>query len=53
MKDENFTIKEIELKLKKYCSYQDRCHFEVENKLTNLEIDRMEAYTSIFSALAS
>ena len=33
MKNENFTINEIEQKLKRYCSYQDRCHNEVEKKL--------------------
>ena len=38
MKDENFTVKEIELKLKKYCSYQDRCHIEVDNKLKNFNL---------------
>ena len=38
MKSENFTIKEIEFKLKQYCSYQDRCHSEVENKLSNFNL---------------
>jgi regulatory protein len=38
MKSENFTIKEIEFKLKKYCSYQDRCHNEVENKLSKFNL---------------
>ena len=38
MKSENFTIKEIEFKLKQYCSYQDRCHSEVENKLLKFNL---------------
>ena len=38
MKSENFTIKEIEFKLKHYCSYQDRCHNEVENKLSKFNL---------------
>jgi regulatory protein len=38
MKSENFTIKEIEFKLKQYCSYQDRCHNEVENKLSKFNL---------------
>ena len=29
----SFTINEIRDKLAKYCAYQDRCHWEVENKL--------------------
>lgn len=38
MKSENFTIKEIEFKLKQYCSYQDRCHNEVEKKLSKFNL---------------
>ena len=38
MKNENFTINEIEQKLKKYCSYQDRCHSEVEKKLKEFDL---------------
>ena len=38
MKSENFTIKEIEFKLKQYCSYQDRCHNKVENKLSKFNL---------------
>jgi regulatory protein len=38
MKSKNFTIKEIEFKLKQYCSYQDRCHNEVENKLSKFNL---------------
>jgi len=38
MKSENFTIKEIEFKLKQYCSYKDRCHSEVENKLSKFNL---------------
>lgn len=29
----SFTVNEIRDKLAKYCAYQDRCHWEVENKL--------------------
>jgi regulatory protein len=38
MKNENFTIIEIEQKLKRYCSYQDRCHNEVEKKLKEFDL---------------
>ena len=38
MKNENFTINEIEQKLKRYCSYQDRCHSEVEKKLKEFDL---------------
>ena len=38
MKNENFTVNEIEQKLKKYCSYQDRCHSEVEKKLKEFDL---------------
>ncbi|WP_245828377.1 regulatory protein RecX [Moheibacter sediminis] len=32
-KTESFTVTEIRDKLAKYCAYQDRCQWEVENKL--------------------
>ena len=51
MKDENFTIKEIELKLKKYCSYQDRCHIEVENKLKNFNLIKEAKNQIIFNLI--
>ena len=51
MKDENFTVKEIELKLKKYCSYQDRCHIEVENKLKNFNLIREAKNQIIFNLI--
>ena len=38
MKNENFTINEVEQKLKRYCSYQDRCHNEVEKKLKEFDL---------------
>lgn len=38
MKNENFTVNEIEQKLKRYCSYQDRCHNEVEKKLKEFDL---------------
>lgn len=34
---EHFTPAEIQKKLEYYCSYQERCHFEVEQKLYSLE----------------
>ncbi|MDA7731333.1 RecX family transcriptional regulator [Flavobacteriaceae bacterium] len=38
MKSGNFTVNEIEFKLKQYCSYQDRCHNEVEQKLKTFDV---------------
>ena len=38
MKSGNFTVNEIEFKLKQYCSYQDRCHNEVEKKLKTFDV---------------
>ena len=38
MKSGNFTVNEIEFKLKQYCSYQDRCHNEVEKKLSKFNL---------------
>ena len=38
MKSGNFTVDEIELRLKQYCSYQDRCHNEVEKKLKSFDV---------------
>lgn len=37
-------------KLQHYCAYQDRCHFEVEQKLTQLGADK-ETAAEIFSEL--
>jgi regulatory protein len=33
-----YTIKEALVKLQKYCAYQDRCHKEVEQKLTQMHM---------------
>ena len=38
MNNGNFTIKEVETKLQYYCSYQDRCHKEVHEKLKTFNI---------------
>ena len=35
---ENYTFEEIKHKLKYYCSYQDRCHKEVEQKLNSFTL---------------
>ena len=37
------TLKEAQLKLEYYCSYQERCHQEVAQKLYDLEIKSKEA----------
>lgn len=34
----SFTVSEIRDKLAKYCAYQDRCHWEVENKLREFNL---------------
>ena len=34
----SFTVSEIKDKLAKYCAYQDRCHWEVENKLREFHL---------------
>lgn len=33
-----YTVQEALLKLSKYCTYQDRCHQEVENKLKEMKM---------------
>ncbi len=33
-----FTVNEIRDKFAKYCAYQDRCHWEVENKLREFNL---------------
>ena len=33
-----FTVDEIKRKMEHYCVYQDRCHKEVENKLTSFNV---------------
>ncbi|MGY8949249.1 MAG: regulatory protein RecX [Flavobacteriales bacterium] len=38
MNNGDFTIKEVETKLQYYCSYQDRCHKEVHEKLRTFNI---------------
>jgi|TARA_B100000795_G_scaffold228013_1_gene184554 regulatory protein len=38
MNNGDFTIKEVETKLQHYCSYQDRCHKEVHQKLKTFNI---------------
>lgn len=34
----SFTVNEIRDKLAKYCAYQDRCQWEVENKMTEFNL---------------
>lgn len=38
----NFTIKEIKQKLEYYCSYQERCHAEVNTKLATFTLTTQE-----------
>lgn len=35
---QSFTVTEIREKLAKYCAYQDRCHWEVENKMREFNL---------------
>jgi len=42
----SFTVHEIRDKLAKYCAYQDRCHWEVENKMREFNLIP-EAYDTI------
>ena len=34
----SFTIEEVKRKLEKYCSYQDRCHQEIDKKLNEMKM---------------
>ena len=34
----SYTLEQALSKLQKYCTYQDRCHIEVERKLTEMRI---------------
>ena len=36
MKNNSFSVQELQKKLEYYCSYQERCHYEVYNKLKGL-----------------
>ena len=38
MNNGDLTIKEIEIKLRYYCSYQERCHKEVQEKLRTFNV---------------
>lgn len=38
MGSQSFTVNEIRDKLAKYCAYQDRCHWEVENKMKEFNL---------------
>ena len=37
-KKTSFTLQEAQKKLEYYCAYQERCHFEVEQKLKEMKI---------------
>lgn len=38
MQKESFTVDEVKAKLVKYCVYQERCHWEVEQKLNEFRL---------------
>ncbi len=38
MEKKNFTFNQIKHKLADYCVYQDRCHFEVEQKMREFDL---------------
>ena len=38
MNQKSFTVEEIKRKMERYCVYQDRCHFEVEQKLREFRL---------------
>jgi len=38
MKNTSYTVDEAKKKLEHYCSYQERCHQEVENKLKEMKM---------------
>lgn len=42
MRNQDLTVKEIEGKLQYYCSYQDRCHKEIKEKLKSFKISSEE-----------
>ena len=37
-KKTSFTLQEAQKKLEYYCAYQERCHWEVEQKLKDLQM---------------
>jgi len=51
MNKNDLTIKEIEGKLQYYCSYQDRCHKEVIQKLRTFRIDSHQSQEIISSLI--
>lgn len=50
MSKKSFTVDEILEKMQNYCTYQDRCHWEVEKKLRTFDLIP-EAYDKILIAL--
>lgn len=47
MQSQSFSIAEVIQKLEYYCSYQERCHKEVEEKLKGFFLDQQEKDTIV------
>ena len=52
MQSQSFSIAEVTQKLEYYCSYQERCHKEVEEKLNSFFLDQQEKDTIVVHLIA-